>query len=38
MVYGGEAGKPALIELLSGFSCPENPDVELRLLGYVTLA
>lgn len=23
-----EAGEPALIELLSGFSCPKNPDVE----------
>ena len=23
-----EAGEPALVELLSGFSCPKNPDVE----------
>ncbi|MDE7253693.1 MAG: GNAT family acetyltransferase [Acetatifactor sp.] len=23
-----EAGEPALLELLSGFSCPKNPDVE----------
>ncbi|MBD5546374.1 MAG: GNAT family acetyltransferase [Lachnospiraceae bacterium] len=23
-----EAGKPALVKLLSGFSCPKNPDVE----------
>lgn len=23
-----EAGEPALIQLLSGFSCPKNPDVE----------
>lgn len=23
-----EAGEPALIKLLSGFSCPKNPDVE----------
>ena len=23
-----EAGEPALFELLSGFSCPKNPDVE----------
>ena len=23
-----EAGEPALMELLSGFSCPQNPDVE----------
>lgn len=23
-----EAGEPALVELLSGFSCPMNPDVE----------
>ena len=23
-----EAGEPALAELLSGFSCPKNPDVE----------
>ena len=23
-----EAGEPALVELLSGFSCPRNPDVE----------
>ncbi len=23
-----KAGEPALIELLSGFSCPKNPDVE----------
>ena len=22
-----EAGEPALVELLSGFSCPKNPDV-----------
>ncbi len=22
-----EAGEPALAELLSGFSCPKNPDV-----------
>ena len=24
----GEAGEPALVELLSGFSCSKNPDVE----------
>ncbi len=24
----GEAGEPALVKLLSGFSCPKNPDVE----------
>ena len=24
----GEAGEPALVELLSGFSCLKNPDVE----------
>ena len=23
-----EAGEPALVKLLSGFSCPKNPDVE----------
>ena len=23
-----EAGEPALIRLLSGFSCPKNPDLE----------
>ena len=23
-----EAGEPALVELLSGFSCPKNKDVE----------
>ena len=23
-----EAGEPALVDLLSGFSCPKNPDVE----------
>ena len=23
-----EAGEPALVELISGFSCPKNPDVE----------
>jgi len=23
-----EAGEPALVELLSGFTCPKNPDVE----------
>lgn len=26
-----EAGEPALVELLSGFSCPKNPDVERYL-------
>lgn len=25
-----EAGEPALIQLLSGFSCPKNPDVEFN--------
>ena len=23
-----EAGEPALVELISGFSCTKNPDVE----------
>lgn len=23
-----EAGEPALVKLLSGFSCPKNPDLE----------
>ena len=25
-----EAGEPALVKLLSGFSCPKNPNVEIR--------
>ena len=25
-----EAGEPALVKLLSGFSCPKNPDVEQK--------
>lgn len=32
-----EAGEPALIKLLSAFSCPKNPDVE-RFLKKVQLS